>query len=190
MESCITLHLLDRYLKNFAYMIYNSRIHIEAGDKERQIRYNIFLNFKIHVLFTELIMLHQYSSADPEGGGGGKPPPPPARYLTEVRSCVEAWLVGQEVQQLFYLFIIIFICIIQTYYMYTYFQVQCKYGTVILSLYFDYPKQLLRLYRKNAPKCPQICPKMNFLIYTKGIIFLNCQIISHRYLAKIFQNSA
>ena len=69
------------------------------------------------------------ASADPEGGTGGQDPP---WDLSEVGSCVEAWWVGKGVQLLFYLIIINFFwlaslaSIIQIYYMYTYFKVQCS----------------------------------------------------------------
>ena len=77
---------------------------------------------------TPPLSLHGFeSSADPEGGTGGPDPP---WDLSEVGSCVEVWWIGEGVQRLclpyycHFFWLASLASIIQTYYMYTYFQVQ------------------------------------------------------------------
>ena len=79
------------------------------------------------------LQVHQYLARIHKGDRGSGPPPP--RDLSGVGSCVDASLVGEGVQRLFYHIIIIFFwlaslaSIIQIYYMYTYFHVQCSVCT-------------------------------------------------------------
>ena len=84
-------------------------------------------------------------SADPEGGYRGSGPPPPWD-LSEVGSCVEAWWVGEGVQRLFLPYYFLFFLarfarqyIIQIYYMYTYFHVQCSVWNGHPFSIFPYP---------------------------------------------------
>ena len=90
------------------------------------------------------IMQDHNASADPEGGGNRGSGPPPWD-LSEVGSCVEAWWVGEGIQWLFSLYYYLFFfwlaslaSIIQTYYIYTYFQVQ-------YSLWNGHPFSILPL---------------------------------------------
>ena len=65
-------------------------------------------------------------------GGGELGCAPPTEIRQVVGSCIDAWWVGEGVQQLFFLIIIIFFWlaslahIIKIYYMYTYFIVECS----------------------------------------------------------------